>query len=295
MQRSTRRLLARVAVPLLAASVALAACGGSGEQTLRVTSDPRGDVGQPEGLDPAAMVREAANAPAEQGSMAMEMVIEADGEQVMSIVGEVSADGRDGDVTTTVPGMPGDGVRVLLVDGVYFYAFPGLPTPYRWVSMTPAEMAGLTGLDPSAAPGADAGLDGAAMLEMLSSISDDVEELGADELFDVKVTGYRATVSAETLISQSVESGFYTEELADAMSHTFPESIAFDIWIDDDGLPRRQTWSLDLDVPGEGVGTFDYRIDFPSWGGPIDVSAPSPEIVLSMEDLMDHEAGLSRD
>ena len=43
MLRSPRRLLSRVVAPFLVASVALAGCAGSGEETIRSTSETRPD------------------------------------------------------------------------------------------------------------------------------------------------------------------------------------------------------------------------------------------------------------
>ena len=295
MLRSPRRLLSRVVAPFLVASVALAGCAGSGEETIRSTSETRPDRAE-NGTeattpDPAAAVREAAKAPSEQGSMTMEMVMEVDGRTIMSMRGTMTADGRNGDLTTSMEGMPGGEMRMLVVDGVHYYAFPSLPAGKEWVSMSPEELVDATGVDPSAAPG----VDGASVLEMLSAVADDVEELGTDELFGVPVTGYRAHVSAESVIGQALGSGLYTEELADEMAGTLPDTYAIDVWLDHDGLPRRQTWSLDLALPGQGNTTVDYRMDFPSWGDPVEVTAPSPDVVISMEDVMTGGGALSRD
>ena len=60
------------------------------------------------------------------------------------------------------------------------------------------------------------------------------------------------------------------------MLTTLPESFEMDVWIDGDGMPRRQEWSVE--ISGVGGGSFTYRYDFPEWGAPLDVVAPPAEV-----------------
>jgi len=285
MQLPTRRLLARVATPLLAASMAVSACSTSGQESIRATSEDRPQADAAE-LTAADVLRGAADAPEQQGSLTMEMTMDAGPGGTMVVRGVFSADGRDADMTMTSP-MGGGDIRVLIVDGVYYYAFPGLPAGVEWVSMSPEEMAESTGLDPSAA----GGMDGTSMLEALRGLSDDIEEVGTDELFGVPVTRYRATISGAAAVQGGLSAGTFSEEFAGIMEDALPESYTMDVWIDRDGLPRRQTWTLDMTIPGEGVQSFSYRVDYPEWGTPIDVTAPAPDTVMSVSDLAPEAGG----
>ena len=58
-------------------------------------------------------------------------------------------------------------------------------------------------------------------------------------------------------------------------------SFPMDVWIDDDGLPRRFT--MDLTIPG--TGSVSMRMDFSDYGRAVDVSAPPASETMSMQEL----------
>jgi hypothetical protein len=270
---SIRRLLAAFAATLLVLSGCSSDDGGEAVRTVDETTTTA-----PEEQTPAEIVRAAAEAPSEHETVTMEMVIEMDGEQVMRTAGTTSVDNARGDMTVESAGME---FRMLLVDGDYFYQYPSMPPGYEWVGVPAAELTEMSGIDPSAAGG-----DPTNMLAMLEQISGELEPLGTEELFGVTVQGYRANVSRDAVLKSNAMAGVFNEDFVGQAAEMLPETYAIDVWIDDDGLPRRQAWSLDLPVgPGDGTSTFNYNIDFSEWGSPLEVAAPDPAVVISMQEF----------
>lgn len=271
---STRRLLASLAATLLV----LAGCSSDGgDEAVRTVDETTTTA--PSELTPTELVRAAAAAPAEYETVSMEMVTEVDGEPFMRTSGTGSYDGSRGDTTVEMDGME---FRMLVVDGNYYYQYPAMPPGYEWVSMSGAEMTDASGIDPTAMSG-----DPTDMLAVLETVSDDLEPLGTEELFGTTVQGFRAKVSRDAVLRSNAASGVFEEGFAAQAADLLPETFAVDVWIDGDGLPRRQSWSMDMPVgPGGEVATFDYRIDFAEWGAPLDVAAPNPASVMTMTEFL---------
>ena len=103
----------------------------------------------PAPIEPAAKLRRAAQRSAAFDTVGFEMVVSADGEQMSRIVSQGTADGSRARMTVDVPGV-GE-MQVLLVDGTYYYGFPGLPDGIEWASMSADEVAAISGVDPTAA------------------------------------------------------------------------------------------------------------------------------------------------
>lgn len=275
----------RLAFTALATFAVLAGCSGDDksldadlDETSEETSTTVAPAPEKTG---AEAVRAAADAPAHFETTTMEMVTEMDGEPVMSIRGTVSTDNQRGDAVVT---SAGSSFRMLQVDGTYYYAFPGLPPGIEWVSMSVEEAGELTGIDVSAA----GSIDPTSSLAILTSIADDVAELGTERMFGVEATGYRATVTSEDLVAMNVESGLFSPDLAETMPAMYPETFAMDVWIDADGLPRRQSWTIPMTLtPGQPPSEMSYRLEYAHWGAPLDVQAPPAASVISMADMAD--------
>ena len=271
----THRRLAAVAT---AALLALTGCSSDeGGEAIR-TVDETTTTAAPE-LSGAELIRSAADAPQEHETVTTEMVIEVDGQQFMSSSGSASLDNGRADTRVEMQGMS---FRMLFVDGAYYYQYPQMPPGVEWVEMAAGEVSDLAGIDPTAAQG-----DPTAVLEMLRSVSEDFEPLGSDTLFGVPVEGYRATLSGQEMVDGNAAMGVYSDEMAETMSDLIPETFEVDVWIDGDGLPRRQSWSMDMPAGfGGQLSRFSYRIDFTDWGAPLEVAAPDPSVVMPFEEFL---------
>jgi hypothetical protein len=270
----------------MAASLLLvaSACGDPDAASTENTVDRPTDatVALEESVEPAAKLRQAAQRSAEFETVTFEMVVSADGEQFSRIVSQGSADGSRARMTMDMPGV-GE-MQVLLVDGTYYYEFPGLPDGIEWASMSVDEVAAVSGIDPRAA-GAQ---DPTKAFEALSAVSDEVETVGEEQIGGVDTTHYRFTADAAALFDQAVEAGTLGGDAADAVE-AFQGDTVMDAWIDGDGLIRRLTYELSMDPTMTGPGmpsTFSYELTFSDYGAPVDVAAPPADRTMSMQDMM---------
>jgi hypothetical protein len=276
---STRRLLAALAATLLVLTGCSSDDGGEAVRTVDETSTTA-----PQEQTPAELVREAAQAPSQHETVTMEMVVEMDGEQIMRTAGTTSVDNVRGDMVSESGGVE---FRMLLVDGDYFFQYASMPPGYEWVGVPAAEVTQMSGVDPTAS-----GADPTSMLAMLEQVSGELEPLGTEELFGVTVQGYRASVSRDAVLKSNAMAGVFDEDFVGDAMELLPETYEMDVWIDGDGLPRRQVWSLELPLGiGDTTSTFDYRMDFSEWGAPLEVSRPHPGVVISMQEFMAAAAG----
>lgn len=279
MRPLTRRLGAALAASVL---VTCGACSGT-DEALEATADSssRARTAQTDTPAPAAAaraVRAAAETPQRMQSVTMEMTTTVDGDEVSRMSGVTSLDGTSSDLTMSTP--VGD-MRTLMVDGDVYLQMPDMPEGFEWVSLPLGEIAGLTGFDPAEARARG---NPTRMLEALAEFSD-ITEIGSDTLFGVHVTGYRATISRDALLAHGM--GSFADGLGDHASEMLAETYDIDVWIDDDGLPRRQSWSMELPAsPGAAPTMFEASIDFPEWGAEVRISAPDPATVATIADLI---------
>ena len=66
------------------------------------------------------------------------------------------------------------------------------------------------------------------------------------------------------------------------------EKIPFEIWIDEEGLPRRQSITMDFGdlVPGAGDASLEMTVDYSAFGEPVHVQIPKRSEVTDVTDLM---------
>lgn len=280
-RRTPTFLIAMLTGVLLVAS----ACGDPDATSTESTVDrsTEGTVALEESsVEPAAKLRQAAQRSAEYDTVTLEMVVLADGEQMSRIVSQGAADNSRARMTMDMPGV-GE-VQVLVVDGTYYYGFPGLPDGIEWASMSADELAEISGIDPRAAGGQDP----TQAFEALSAVSDGVETVGEEQIGGVDTTHYRFTADVSGLFDQAVESGTLGGPAAEAVEG-FQGDTVMDAWIDGDGLIRRLTYELSMDPAMAGPdlpSTFRYELTFSDYGASVDVAAPPAEQTMSMQEMM---------
>ena len=66
------------------------------------------------------------------------------------------------------------------------------------------------------------------------------------------------------------------------------EQIPFEIWIDDEGLPRRQRITMDFGdlIPGTGEASMAMTVDYSDFGQPVDIEVPKRSEVTDLTDQM---------
>ena len=250
-------------------------------------------------VSPRDAVLDAMTAVYEAGSyhQELEMSMTAEG-QTVSIEADADVDNTTQQAAMTMDlGLLGGEMEMVVDDGVIYMRSPAFerlsPTP--WVSMDPAKM------DPEAAAqfgGFGAGTtDPSAYAGLFAGVFD-VRASGAADIDGVATTRYVGTIDlAKVLegfadvVGEDVDAA--TKEQLEAAVEQFDalgidEKIPFVIWIDEDGLPRRQRITMDFGelVPGTEEALLDMTVDYSAFGEPVDVEIPKASQVTDITDMM---------
>lgn len=262
----------------------------------------------PAPVSPRDAVLDAMSAVYEAGTLHQElkMSVTAEG-QTFSFTGESDVDNERQQIQMTMDmGMLGGEMQIVMADGVVYMRSPVFQdAPTEWISMDPSKM------DPAAAAqfgGFGAGTtDPSAYAGLFAGVFD-VEASGETEIGGVSTTHYvgsidlaRVLESFSDVVGGDVDAG--TKEQLEAAVEQFrslgiDEKIPFEIWIDDEGLPRRQRITMDFGdlVPGAGDANMEMVVDYSDFGEPVDVDVPRPSEVTDVtEQLAGKGAGGSGD
>jgi hypothetical protein len=260
----TRRLTVLLAV----LAVALAGCSGGDPQAL---------------LDGAGDALEAA------GTSRFEMVVEAVGDGSGRFAAEGAQDLGTGALRMSIDlGDEATETETLLLGNEVFIRSPlfALFTgdPETWVRVDLEETAERQGLDADTLLGEQTGP--AALLAQLDGASDDLVELGSEEVRGVATTHLRVTVDTGAAIEQS-DPAVREQLRAYAEATGLPATYPMELWVDEDGLVRRIRTVLD--VPGspgdpEGV-TQQTTLELFDFGVRVDLEPPLPEQTIELADL----------
>jgi len=199
------------------------------------------------------------------------------------------------------PGAPvtGDETFRAVFDGPTVYMqlpIPGLPTP--WVRVEAGELEGLQGLeqlesfsnDPSQA------------FAFLQGASDDVEEVGTEDVRDVSTTHYRMTIDLQRAAEQAPEDARpFLEQQAEVLG---TDTLPMEVWLDEEGRVRRQSFTIDLSqvdpaaagataapVPSELTGTITTTSEYFDFGSEVVVEIPPEDQVTDLADLIESQGG----
>jgi hypothetical protein len=188
----------------------------------------------------------------------------------MSLEGVMDLDGRRGRMTMSFEGLPETpgledfGDIEMIVDGGDVYMKSPILSPEGskpWVRMDLSDMVGagsqFSQADPTQA------------LQYLRGVSDDVAEVGREEIRGVSTTQYDATVDVATAAEELPEKT--REQLEAALERFDIDEFPISVWIDDQGRMRREYFELDLsEIEGAVEGTkmtmtvdlFDFGVEF---------------------------------
>jgi hypothetical protein len=250
-------------------------------------------------VSPRDAVLNAITAVYEAGSyhQELDMSMSAEGMEY-SITAEADVDSEIQDVAMTMDlGMLGGEMEMVVHDGVIYMrspAFEGVaPTP--WVSMDPAKM------DPAAAAqfgGFGAGTtDPSAYAGLFAGVFD-VRASGEADIAGVATTRYVGTIDLakvlegfSDVVGEDVDAA--TKEQLEAAVKQFEalgieQKIPFELWIDEEGLPRRQRITMDFGdlVPGAEEVLLKMTVDYSAFGEPVHVQVPKASQVTDITDQM---------
>ena len=254
------------------------------------------DGGPP--VSPRDAVLDAMTAVYEAGSyhQDLRMSMSAEG-QSFSITAQADVDNATQRAAMTMDlGMLGGEMEMVMDDGVIYMrspTFEDAPTP--WVSLDPSKMdpavagqfggfgAGTT--DPSAYAGLFAGVF-------------DVKASGEADIDGIATTRYTGTIDLQKVLEGFAEvvgedADPQTTEQLEAAVEQFEAlgidgEIPFQIWIDEEGLPRRQRITMALGdlVPGTGDARLEMTVEFSAFGEPVDVELPKASEVTDVTRML---------
>jgi hypothetical protein len=254
----------RLTALLTVLTLALVGCGPDGQEL----------------LDGAVEALEAA------GTSGFEMRVETVGRPEEPFAASGVQDLRSGDLRMSIDlGQEATATESLLLGDEAFLRSPLFELftgdADTWVRVDLTAAAEQEGLDPSALVGDQTGP--AALLAQLDGASDDLEELGSEEVRGVETTHLRVTVDTGAAIEQadpSVREQLRTYAEVVGLPATYP----MELWIDDDGLVRRIRTMLDLGA-AEGV-TQQTTLELFDFGVRVDLEPPLPEQTIELAELV---------
>jgi LppX_LprAFG lipoprotein len=254
-------------------------------------------------VSPRDAVLDAMTAVYEAGSyhQDLSMSMSAEG-QSFSITADADVDSETQQAAMTMDlGMLGGEMEMVMDDGVIYMrspAFEGAPT--AWVSLDPAKM------DPEAAAqfgGFGAGTtDPSAYAGLFAGVFD-VQASGEADIDGTATTRYTGTIDLQKVLEGFAEvvgedADAETRKQLEATVEQFEalgidQKMPFQIWIDDEGLPRRQRITMDFGdlVPGAGEARMEMTVDYSAFGEPVHVEIPKASEVTDVTKMMS-DAGI---
>ena len=240
------------------------------------------------------LVVSSASATQDAGSanMAMEMRMSGGAQEVtINATGAFEFDTGRGAMTMNMGDLGaqmGMGDIEMRTDGTTIYmkmpAAMNPPTP--WVKMDLDTMTGVPGMGQLQQFNNN---DPRATMELLRGVAD-VEELGSEEIRGTATTHYKGMVDLEKAIAEA------PPETKKALRQQYQllgiTEVPVDVWVDDEGLLRRQDITMDLskmDTQGAPAGqvptSMFMRMELFDFGTDVDVKPPPAGQVTDMADL----------
>ncbi len=271
--QALRRTAAAALLPLALGS--LAACGddaGSGGVKGGVSAQEAGfSAGDDVQKDEFLEVYEAALADATTAKMRMvtstpQAEIEAEGEV------DYTTDPPSMAMTMEVPGAPDD-IEMRMVEGAVYMTVPGIAED-KFLKID---------LDEPGNPfGQMTGqMDMRAQIDVFDQGLTEATYEGEDDVDGESMDHYTLVADTEAMFAATE----MDESLRELAMQQAPESIEYDIWIDEDGLFRKMAIAM-----GDSLG--DVTIEHDDWGTDVDIEAP-PADQVSDSDLADLMGGLA--
>jgi len=229
----------RPVLALLLLGLVTTACGGSTESAGPQASES----------SPASIVRAASERVVEDGSsrVALDVATSASGLD-LKVTGEGLIDyaAETAEFTVTLPGTEQE-LTLRLVSGALFVTgIPGGP-PDQWVRVDPADLGG-SGLG-------DLGsfTDPSSSFDQLRAVSDDVTEVGSQDVRGTQTTHYRGSVLLTDVVEQApADRREAVQKQLRPLQDAGVESLPFEAFIDDEGRLRRMVQTLTLDPSALG-------------------------------------------
>ena len=135
--------------------------------------------------------------------------------------------------------------------------------------------------------------DPSQVLQYLRAASEDVEEVGKEDVRGVETTHYRMTVDLRKVVERAPED--QREQLRASVEQLIEasgiETVPTEVWIDEEGLARRirlayETMEL---APGQ-TGAMTMTMELFDFGVEVDIQPPPPEGVTDIRELLEEQS-----
>jgi hypothetical protein len=291
----TARFARPVSTLALACLIALAACSSPSGTTNSELEGSTGAGHEGGGIaDPVDLIRGVSEAVDRAGSYraTFTMDVTAQGQTVhMTGAGEFQGDPLRAHVEYSMQGLPGvayDMEMEVLLDGSTMYMRApsltdtmGLPTD--WVSMDLDEL--MPGFRDLAALGSGQN-DPSSSIQYLRGV-EDAHEVGRETVAGVETTHYRGMVDLEKAYDRlPSDAGRELEAALDQVRSQFGNAnVPVDVWLDDEGLLRRMTMSMETEPDAAVDLTMRMRIEIPEYGIEVRIRPPADHDVTDLTEL----------
>lgn len=215
------------------------------------------------------------------------------GEQRIEGRGTLDFRAGRGQLTVTAPtagASAGAAEFQAIFEGSTFYLrLPLVELPTPWVRLTP-EDEGLASLDRLREISGDPSRN----LAMLHGAGTDIEVVGEEQVGSALATRYHLTVDLQlALAAAPAEDRPFLAQQVQTFGVT---QVPTDVWLDDEGRLRRQTYRVDL---SHSTATGDQEasaplpeaivttVEYDDFGAPVKITVPSPDQVTDATDLLD--------
>ena len=270
----------------MAAALAFAACGSSGPSQ----SAPTTPVKNGRAVVLTSVVKTAA---ADSAKVSIDMSFDGFGAGLnMSADGAIDFASGDSDITMEFGGggilgslLPPD-VEARRVDGTTYVHMPvGLPSGKEWIAVP----SGSAGSGSNTALGIGNSTSPTKILAYLEKVSNGVKEVGTETVRGVETTHYTAEVD----LGKAVDGADVPHALRDEVGKVAGDigTVPVDIYIDGDGLLRREKLEMNFGSFFSGVGgasgaagsgsTVTMQLDLYDFGSPVNVEAPPADQVTT--------------
>lgn len=157
----------------------------------------------------------------------------------------------------------------------------GLPT--AWVKMDAEDMAGMQDMGELQ----QMSNDPTKSMQMLRGVSEDVTEVGSEEVRGEPTTHYRATIDLEKARDQAPEEARpFLQQQIDVLGAS---AMPTDVWIDEAGRLRRQRVDVDMSKAAEAMPgaptNMSVTIEIFDFGAPVDAEPPPADEVTDLAEM----------
>ncbi len=193
------------------------------------------------------------------------------------------------------------GTTTALFDGktIYYRFPPAMRSNFggkEWVKMDLALISKTSGLDVESLLQQFKQSDPTSSVALLSSASTDITEVGSEDVRGVHTRHFKMTVDMQKAATSAPEA--LRETVAKAAEMLGTGTYPAEIWLGDDGLPRRMHYSMDISkmkLPNNaaspfGAGTMEFRMDLFDFGVDVGIVVPPASKTADMAALLNAEA-----